>query len=423
MKNLTKEELIKKLVDTRAKLVNQYYTDHLTRLPNIYQLRLDMENETDFTFIVYNIDNFKILNDFYGFIVGDFILESVAKRLQMYFKDTPFYRIASDEFGILIPERMSFYELKSTLNELTMDLSHMRFEYSNTQIDIDATMASSSSSSYTNLFSKVSMALKYAKQEYQKFWIYEENTQTKDNYGDNLKLSRKFRDVLETKGVIPYFQPIIDLKTNKIVKFEALSRLIDKDGIIYAPISFLPITKTIKIYDKVTKDIIIKTFDIFSQNDFDFTINLSFEDIINPDIYQFIIEILIKTKMGHRVTFELLESENVTNFNKVHDFFNEIKRYNASVAIDDFGSGFSNFSQVIKLKPDYIKIDGSLIQNIDTDENARIVVETIVNFSKKLGIKTIAEFVHTSTILSTVKAIGVDYAQGYFIDKPKPEIG
>jgi EAL domain-containing protein (putative c-di-GMP-specific phosphodiesterase class I) len=126
--------------------------------------------------------------------------------------------------------------------------------------------------------------------------------------------------------------------------------------------------------------------------------------------------------MGHRVTFELLESEKVNDFNKVVHFFNEIKRYGAKVAIDDFGSGFSNFSYIIKLNPDFIKIDGSLIKDIDKDKNAQIVVETIVNFSKKLGIKTVAEFVHSSTVLSTVKQLGINYSQGYFIDMPSPQI-
>jgi EAL domain-containing protein (putative c-di-GMP-specific phosphodiesterase class I) len=169
--------------------------------------------------------------------------------------------------------------------------------------------------------------------------------------------------------------------------------------------------------------IIEKSFKIFEEYLFDFSINLSFEDIINPEICDFIIEKLRTSNMGHRVTFELLESEKVQDFNKVLLFFYEIKRYGAKVAIDDFGSGFSNFSYVIKLKPDFIKIDGSLIKELDKDRNAQIVVETIVSFSKKLGIKTVAEFVHSSTVLSAVKQLGIDYSQGYYIDMPSPVFG
>ena len=77
---------------------------------------------------------------------------------------------------------------------------------------------------------------------------------------------------------------------------------------------------------------------------------------------------------------------------------------------------------IIKLNPDFLKIDGSLIANLDTDKNAQIIVETIVDFSRKLGIQTVAEFVHSSTVLSMVKQLGIDFSQGYFIDRPSPQI-
>jgi len=146
---------------------------------------------------------------------------------------------------------------------------------------------------------------------------------------------------------------------------------------------FIPVSKKIKVYDKVTKEVIRKTFVAFSDNNLEFSINLSFEDIINPEIYKFIIDELKVSKIGPRVTFELLESEKVKDFKKVIRFFNEIKRFGVKVAIDDFGNGFSNFSYMTKLSPDFIKIDGSLITDLDTDKNAQIVVETIVDFAKK----------------------------------------
>ena len=227
---------------------------------------------------------------------------------------------------------------------------------------------------------------------------------------------------MDFSGIVPYFQPIIDNKTNAIVKFEALSRLVDENGVIHSPYNFIPIAKTIKVYDKITMAIIDKSFEMFEKHPFDFSINLSVEDIINQEMYDYILKKLHTSGMGERVTFELLESEKVNDFSKVFHFFNEIRRYGAKVAIDDFGSGFSNFSYIIKLNPDFIKIDGSLIKEIDQDKNAQIVVETIVDFSKKLGIKTVAEFVHSSTVLSTVKQLGIDYSQGYFIDIPSPDI-
>jgi diguanylate cyclase (GGDEF)-like protein len=416
------EELKKELEFAREKLMEQFYVDYLSSLPNLYKLRSDLEHNEDFTLIVLNIDNFKILNDFYGFIVGDFILESVATKLKTFFNETPVYRVASDEFAIVLDEKLSFYDLKVYLQDLSKQISHLEFVYAHTEIFVDATLSSSASSTNENIFSKVNMALKYAKEEGLKFWIYEDSMQTGDEYENNIKFAIKIRKALNSGGLIPYFQPIIDNVTGKIVKYEALSRLIDEEGVVHSPNMFIPAAKKIKTYDKVTKEVIRKTFEIFSENNLEFSINLSFEDIVNPEIYKFIIDKLKTSQIGSRVTFELLESEKVKDFKKVIRFFNEIKRFGVKVAIDDFGSGFSNFSYMTKLSPDFIKIDGSLIKELDTDKNAQIVVETIVDFAKKLGIKTVAEYVHSSTVLSVVKRMGIDYSQGFYIDKPQPQI-
>ncbi len=404
-------------------LVEQFYTDPLTSLPNLYKLRHDLEETNNFTLILANIDNFKLLNDFYGFVVGDFILESFAKSLKQELPDISVYRIAGDEFAILLKEKMNFYFLKNYLSQLSKRLTHLKYAYAQTEIYVDCTLSSNASENNEDIFSKVSMALKYAKNAQLKYWIYEDSMHFPQEYESNLKYATKVRKaIVDFSGIVPYFQPIIDNQTDEIIKFESLSRLIDEEGVIHSPHNFIPVAKMIKVYDKITIAIIEKTFAVFEKNAYDFSINLSFEDIINQDIYDFIIAKLRNSNMGERVTFELLESERVNDFNKVVRFFNEIKRYGAKVAIDDFGSGFSNFSYIIKLNPDFIKIDGSLIKDIDKDKNAQIVVETIVDFSKKMGIKTIAEFVHSSTVLSTVKQLGIDYSQGYFIDMPSPEI-
>lgn len=417
------EWLSNELEEARESLVEQFYTDALSGLPNLYKLRATLEESNHFTLIVVNIDNFKLLNDFYGFVVGDFILESFAKTLKSSVKNADIYRIAGDEFALLCKGKMHFYALKEYLESLTLTLSHLQYAYANTEIYIDCTLASSASFEYDDIFSKVSMALKYAKKEQLKFWIFEDTMNFSQEYESNLKYATKVRKaIVHNSGIVPYFQPIIDNETNKIVKFESLSRLIDEEGVIHSPHNFIPISKMIKVYDRITMTIIQKTFEVFEMHPFDFSINLSFEDIINDEMYTFIIQKLKDSRMGSRLTFELLESEKVNDFEKVVQFFNEIKRYGAKVAIDDFGSGFSNFSYIIKLNPDFIKIDGSLIKDIDKDVNAQIVVETIVAFSKKMGIKTVAEFVHSSTVLSTVKQLGIDYSQGYFIDMPSPKI-
>lgn len=408
--------------DCKVQLLKRFFTDPLTGFPNLYQLRRDMQDLEDSTYICVALDNFQVINDFYGFVVGDYLLEQMALKLKSSIKNSKVYRISGAEFGILIDEIMDFYALKNYLKELTDMLKNSSFEYQNNLIYTDVTLASSAGRNFENLFSKVNMALKYAKQMKLPFWIYEDRMNFENEYEQNLITSYKIRKSIENSGVIPYFQPIISNETGKVARFESLARLIDENGNILSPIQFIPIAKTIKVYNIVTKTIIEKTFDIFKDNDYEFSVNLSIEDIMSEEIYSFIIESLKNYNMGNRVTFELLESEAIIDYNKVTRFMTEVKRFGAKLAIDDFGSGYSNFSYLTKIQVDYIKIDGMLIKDIDVCKNSRMITQTIVEFAKKMGIKTIAEHVHSSTVESVVKELGIDYSQGYFIDEPLPKL-
>jgi len=262
------------------------------------------------------------------------------------------------------------------------------------------------------------MALAYAKSKSLPYWIYEHRMHFESEYAKNLKFSQIVREAVEDSRIIPYYQAINDNKTNKTVKYECLSRMIDKDGNILAPMVFIPVAKNIKVYNDVTKLMIEKSFEAFKDNDFEFSINISIDDIMNSEIFTFIINKLKEYKRSSRVTFELLESEAILDFKKVERFISEVKRYGVKIAIDDFGSGYSNFSYLSKIDIDYIKIDGSLIGSMDTDDTSFLVVETIVDFAKKLNVKTIAEYVHSSVILNKVKSLDIDYSQGFFIDEP-----
>ena len=291
-------------------------------------------------------------------------------------------------------------------------------QYQNINIYIDLTLASCANSSNADIFSKVAMALKYAEENHIPFWIYEDRMQFENEYELNLKNSTTVRKAVENFSIVPYFQSIVDNKTRKVVKFECLARLIDENENIIAPAIFIPIAKRLKVYSEVTKVIINKSFEAFEESEYEFTINLSIEDIMSSRIFEFILEKLKTSKASNRVTFELLESEAIQDFKRMQRFITEVKRHGAKIAIDDFGSGYSNFAYLTQISVDYIKIDGSLIEKIDVDKNSLLIVETIVEFAKKLNIQTIAEFVHSSTVQNKVKELGIDFSQGFYIDAP-----
>ncbi|MBN2815397.1 MAG: EAL domain-containing protein [Campylobacterales bacterium] len=406
----------------RTQLLKRYFTDHLTDLPNLYQLRKDLEAHDDYGLILIKIDNFQMINNFYGFIVGDYVIEYVGNYFKEHLKEYDVYRLSGSEFAFTIKHPLGFYELKDRLTELYERIKSIKLIYQENRIFIDFTMASTSNRDNSSIFSKVSMALTYAKAKGIPFWIYEDRMQFENEYARNLELSLEVRDAVENSRVIPYYQAIMDNKTGKTAKYECLARLVDKYEKILSPVLFIPIAKNIKIYNEVTKSIITKSFATFENNSMEFTINLSIEDIMSNEIFEFILAKLKSSKAASRVTFEILESEAIQDFKRVERFINEVRRYGAQIAIDDFGSGYSNFFYLTKMQPDYIKIDGALIENIDVDKGSLLVVETLVDFAKKLGIKTVAEYVHSSVVMDKVKTLGIDYSQGFYIDEPSVSI-
>ena len=144
---------------------------------------------------------------------------------------------------------------------------------------------------------------------------------------------------------------------------------------------------------------------------------------MNSDSMKELLEYLIVTYNAEgRVTFEILENEGIQDYQVIEEFINYFRKYGVKIAIDDFGSGYSNFKIIMSINPDYIKFDGSLIKNIDTDSYSYLIVKNLVKFAKELNIKTIAEFVHSKEVFDTCNYLGVDYFQGFYISKPKKDI-
>ena len=165
-----------------------------------------------------------------------------------------------------------------------------------------------------------------------------------------------------------------------------------------------------------------KTFAVFGKSDYEFSLNLTLQDIINDETRILLYHTLEHSSASNRVVFEIVESEGIENFDEVAEFIKTLKHYGCKIAIDDFGTGYSNFSYLSKLDIDYIKIDGSLIKNINNDADHLLTVESILFFARKKGIKTIAEFVEDEAILTTLISLGVDYSQGYLFSTPQPTI-
>jgi PAS domain S-box-containing protein len=237
---------------------------------------------------------------------------------------------------------------------------------------------------------------------------------------NNIETLRTLRIALDKNNLISYFQPIVNNHTRQVEKYESLVRLVDENGVIQSPAKFLEIAKKGRYYTQITKTVLENSFKVLEETDKEISINLSALDIESEAIQKSIVHLLqLHKEDAKRVVFELLESEDVKDFNAVIQFIKQVKPLGVKIAIDDFGTGYSNFQRLLQYEPDLLKIDGSLIQDIMTNELSRNIVETIVLFAQKQKIKTVAEFVENEEIFNIVKEIGIDYSQGYAFGKPE----
>jgi len=208
-----------------------------------------------------------------------------------------------------------------------------------------------------------------------------------------------------------------------VTKYEALIRLEKEDGTIVYPASFIDEAKESKLLNKLTKIMLIKSFEIFRHHDCSFSINLSFSELLDEKNQDEIIKILDDYgRHAKKLTFEILEDDAIEDYELLNRFLNKVQKYGVDIAIDDFGSGYSNFGHIISMNTHFLKIDGSLIKIVDYDVQARVLVKSIVDFAKSMQIKTVAEFVHSKDVYDTVERLGVDCVQGFYLGKPKASL-
>jgi len=398
------------------------YHDPLTRLRNRNALIQDLNSGVPKALILLNIDDFKQINDFYGYSAGDKLIQGIAKLLTVECRiDTcDLYRMPSDEFAILIYNDISREKLETFITHLVKTINNHDFDIDGNIVHLKIAIGASNDGE--DLLITADMAMKKAKVDRVDYIIYDSSMDLSKKYEKNLEWAEKIKQALEEDRIVPYFQPIVSTVDNRIKSYEALVRLIDENGTVYTPFYFLDIAKQTKFYPDLTKRMIDKTFTYFKDKSCDFSINISYLDFMNKETMAYIIDRIETFSDTGRIHFEILESEGIERYEEVSECLKKLRTLGCRISLDDFGSGYSSFEHMLKLEVDMLKIDGSLIKNIDTDINSQIVVETIINFANRLQIDTCAEFVSSKAIYDTVKDLGVTYVQGYYIAEPQPDL-
>jgi len=337
------DSLEQKVKQQTLLIKKNYSTDPLTGFKNRLRFFQQIKKKESSTLIIIDIDNFKEINDSFGYRSADALLKEVSNRIKLFFNlNDNIYRIGSDEFAIL--EDIKSNNLYNYLEQLHQSIISESFNYKNKLfINFNVTISASTVDSGNFIHENADMAMSIARQQNKNILIYQKKYNLVNHFESNIKITNLLKNAIENDRVFPYFQAIVDNTTLEHYKYECLIRIKDENDVIILPGEFLSVAKKIKIYPKLTLIMLNKVFQKMTENPLiNCSVNLSYEDIINNEISKYIYDNVTPT-LAHRLTFELLESETIDNYEIVIQFIDKLKQRGCFFAIDDFGTGYSNW--------------------------------------------------------------------------------
>ncbi|OUR72843.1 hypothetical protein A9Q76_03060 [Arcobacter sp. 31_11_sub10_T18] len=422
------EKIVDRITFSKQKEIRLSFVDNLTKLENRSALLKRLEQDEASTIMIIDVDTIEHINLIYGYEVGNIVLKEFSQFLNTYCaeKNYVLYKVENETFVIYdTSEFINFSEFERNFNELLERTKFHKVKVMGMNIDFDTTMGIVMCQD--KAFAKANLALARAKQENKKFFTYHNEFKEHEPIEYTMKWRESIKQAIYNKEIVPFYQPIVN-KKQEIIKYEALMRIkqvVGDETNYISPIYFLDTAVKTKQYEALSTEMIKQVLDQLEVCDAIISINVSYYDIKEIGLLN-IIQELIKTKntdICSRLIIEIIETSNISECEYCIEFIQVAKQAGIKIAIDDFGTGYSNFTHILDIKPDYLKIDGSLIKNIHKDENALALVKAIVEFSRKLNIKLIAEFVHNKDVFDVVKKLGIDEFQGYYFGEPKKHLG
>ena len=407
------------LKSVQKQIVDMAFYDPVTQLHNkTYLEQQILVKEQNYSLLLLNINNFSYINTAYGFDIGDKILTEIAKVLANNFSAHETFRLNSDEFGLLFEGEINITEQIKVIQ---------RYFYSMLiQVDdISVYIAFTYGAAYgkEHLLRNCALALKQAKSlgknRYHIFDVKNEliNNSTRESF---IASNNLLHSALELDQLTPYFQGIYNNKNQTIEKFEVLARIVKGDAVI-SPFHFLDTATLAGLLPKITRVILDKSFKIMSHYDYTFSVNITEDDLSQNYLLAYLAEKTAQYKIRpQRIILEILEGVSATGKKNHIKQLIELKAKGYLLAIDDFGTEYSNFERLLELDIDYLKIDAKYIKNIDVNEKSYEITRAITFFAHNANIPCVAEFVHNESVQTVITALGIDYSQGYYFSEPSP---
>jgi len=389
------------------------------------------ENNESAAVLLLDVDRFKDINNSFGVDFSDRLLEDLSNLIVQFLdKDATIARFGGDEFLVLLPDtgaRKATYSAR----ELLRSIRQHGFAISGSKLQISVSAGMSlfpdQGHSAEELLAKAGISLTSAKKAGRnQLQVFNPEAQDQQEIKSRLNWVRKIDKAIKRNNFVLYAQPILELSSERISHYEVLIRMLNKDMNLIPPGAFLPVAEKFGLSRDIDKWVVKRTLKTLAERCDDspkrqFAINLSGQSLTSHELLQWLKnDPSLDDYNFENILFEVTETSAVSNINSANNFISTLKSKGSQFALDDFGMGFSSFNYLRQLSVDYLKIDGSFIQNLPQDSMNQDLVQSIVDVAHKLDKETIAEFVEDEKTLEMVKNYGSDHAQGFHIGKPRP---
>jgi EAL domain-containing protein (putative c-di-GMP-specific phosphodiesterase class I) len=348
-------------------------------------------------------------------------------------------RLGGDEFGVLL-QNCALSEARHIADKLRESIKQFRFNWEQRIFEVGASIGvveiTNDSLDITQILSAADIACYAAKDGGRnRIHIYQSEDIGLARRRGEMQWHTEIINALKEDRFQLYYQPIIPLNksADEYIHYEILLRMRSKTGDLVMPDKFLPAAERFNLIGEIDRWVITKLFTTCNQkigalsskhenkSQFIISVNLSGDSLSNDSFLDYVKESLSSFSVPPQaICFEITETVAISSLSKAHQFIAELKNLGCRFALDDFGSGMSSFYYLKNLPVDYLKIDGSYVNNLATDPVDRALVDSVNQIGHVLNMKTIAEFVEDEKTMKILAEIGVDYAQGYHIAKPEP---
>ncbi len=381
-----------------------------------------------------DMDQFKVINDTCGHLAGDELLKQVAADLRRHVRRSDLVaRTGGDEFAILL-KHCDEAEARDSIERMRKSLHELRFAWDDKSFSVSASFGlvqiSDSSGSLYDLLSAADTACYVSKDEGRnRVHVYMADDDATSRRQGEMQWVHRIHEALSEDRFVLYYQTIAPLQQRREKRHcEILVRMLNPDGSLVPPMAFIPGAERYNLMADIDRWVIRNTLTALAGLRVSephipemVSINLSTQSLCDDDLLPFVLNQLERTGVEpRRICFEITETAAIANLSRARQFITALQARGCRFSLDDFGSGLSSFGYLKSLPVDFLKIDGGFVRDILDDPIDLALVESINQIGHILDIRTIAEYVENDRIAAVLRRLGVDYAQGYAIDRPAP---